>query len=92
MTTISEKPILKSEDAPSSQEALAFFIQRVTKELGAEQGVVCAFDCLMQWSSGGPRSLMCVVNAWKRFLGEVKRGEPHYSTERHGARVPSINA
>lgn len=90
MAPVSEKPFLKSDDAPSSQEALAFFVQHVAKELGAEQGVICAFDCLMQWSLS-PHCLIRVVNAWKRYIGEVKRGEPHYSTERHGAWVPSID-
>ena len=76
---------------PSTQEALALFVQKVTLETNAERGAICAVDCLLQWADGGTPLLMKTIKAWQRHLDEIKEGRPHSDENRHGAWVPAIS-
>ena len=76
---------------PSTQEALALFVQKVTLVLGTERGAVCAVDCLLQWADGGTPLLMKTIKAWQQRLDETKEGRPHSDENRHGAWVPAIS-
>lgn len=76
---------------PSTQEALAIFVQKVTLALGPERGAICAVDCLLQWADGDIPLLMLTIKAWQRHLDEVHDGKPHTDENRHDAWVPAIS-
>lgn len=72
------------------QREIVGLLEKVTDALGYERATVFARDCLLQWDTGGEVWLMCTLEAWERYLDEVKNNGCHTDENRHGAWVPAI--
>lgn len=69
-------------------ELMAAMIRTVTTTVSDERGAVCGHDLVMQLRDG---QLPDTVDAWRRYLRELRDGASHTDTVRHGAWVPALS-
>ena len=69
---------------------LAELFKSVHQTAGPERAAICAYDCMRTWDEWGEHRLKDTIEAWNRYLREIKNKEPHTDCNRYGIWAPAI--